>query len=226
MSTPSGYAGWQEYQYLITEGQKYHPDLVVLSFVHNDVVNLISAPLSNKGRNEGIVYSGFYYNSGICFLARKLEPLFARKLPAGLQLEKLIPDNILIVDPDRPDVKEAWSQALVDLGNMTKFCRDQNFPLLLLAFPITFQFEDPEKSDPPHQNLAEFSARENVPFLDLLPPLAKAMKQESATTPDYFLDVTHFTARGNHVVAQIISDFMLERGLLPGIAVEQSAPLP
>jgi lysophospholipase L1-like esterase len=210
----SGYAGWQEHAYLTTEGQKYDPDLVVLSFVHNDVVNLISADPADKTRAEGLVYSGFYYNSGICFLARKLQPLFDKKLPAGLRLETKIPDNLLIVEPDRPDVKQAWSLALADLAKTAQFCREHHFPLLLIAFPITFQFEDADKYDAPHQILAEFAARENIAFLDLLPPLAQAMKQEGATPRDYYLDNMHFSVRGNHEVARIISDFMLERGLV------------
>jgi hypothetical protein len=222
----SGYAGWQENEYLFTEGYKYNPDLVVLSFVHNDVVNLLSADPSDELRSQGLLYSGFYYNSGICFLARKLQPMFTRKIPASLQRETRIPDNLLITEPDRPDVKQAWSLALADLGKTAKFCREHHFPLLLIAFPITNQFDDPVKYDFPHQILADFAARENVAFLDLLPPLAKAMKQEGAGTKDYFLDVMHFTVRGNHAVAQIISDFMLERSLLPGIAVEQSAKRP
>ena len=58
------YSPWQEYTFFSTEGIKYEPDLVVVSFVLNDVTEKLGLKMFG-GEGEGRIGGGFPLRIGL-----------------------------------------------------------------------------------------------------------------------------------------------------------------
>ena len=140
--------------------------------------------------------------------------MFVENLRQKVRPETLIPEHVLITKADDARVKQAWCITLADLEKIVGFCRENQIPLLLIAFPIAYQYSDREKCSGPQKILGDFAEQNHVPCLDLLPPLADRMQKEGAAIRDYYLDLAHPTVRGNHVVAELVRNFMIEQGLV------------
>lgn len=66
--------------------------------------------------------------------------------------------------------------------------------------------------DQPNQKLAAFLTASHIPFLDLRIPMTAHLKQYQ--TPLYLLGDSHWTVEGNHLAAELISQWFQEQGLL------------
>ena len=211
-----GYSPWQERLYLEDEGLRYEPDLVVVSFVMNDVLE--EAFLSDVGflphryqlrRTASSPWDRLARRSGLVRLAT----LAGRALAGGDQGTGPgtgLPDlRAVVTAGERPDVARAWQTTLAALDRLFGACRERGIPALLVVVPLKLQLEEASTGDAPQRLLREFARERSLPYLDLLPALAR---DESA--PTYFLDDTHLTARGHAQVAEALADFMLEARLL------------
>ncbi|MBN2406606.1 MAG: hypothetical protein JXJ19_02815 [Elusimicrobia bacterium] len=214
-----GYSPWQEYIYLQKEGLKYDPDLVVLTFVLNDVTEKF---ILKRFGGTGMASEGWQLfqtasgKSGIRYLTRKL----AERLKYGKDVkegarEKEIYDSItMIYEPDKPWFRNAWKITLGNLSKIVELCRDKDIPLLLVITPYNHQFENIKDYSAPQEKLRLFAIENNVPFLDMLPVLDETAKRNNISPMGYYLDYSHLSASGSRVVAEAISGFILEKKLL------------
>lgn len=217
-----GYSAWQEYAYLTTEGIKYEPDLIIVSFVLNDVTEKFGL-VRFGGRGEGWqlqhAVSGdverFLKQSSVVYLVSQLiaRGRFGADVQLGAQRQERLDVEDLAKDPDRPFVRRAWSITLQELEEIYSFGEANDIPVMLVVFPFVFQFEDPDRLSMPQRVVTRHALEHGVPAIDLLPQLADQLQAE-VRPQDLFLDQDHLTERGNRIVAQILADHLESLGLV------------
>jgi lysophospholipase L1-like esterase len=227
-----GYSTSQEYLYLQQEGIKYNPDLVVLAFVLNDVSGEFAL---TQSEGSGLSFQlwharfstrkGLIRGSSIMYVLRKFASRFdfrinlQSKAEANDEAQEQAFVNVrsLAFHPDDPDVNKAWNFTLEKAGKIFSFCKDNNLPIILVVLPYSFQFADVDALSAPQNRINQFALNHQIPTIDLLLPLAEKLKQEKLTPSDYFFDEDHLTALGANRVAQIITDFLLQKEIIQSL---------
>ncbi len=213
----SGYSPWQEDIYLEKEGIKYGPDLVVVSFVLNDVTEkfgLVRFGGTGEGWQLSLTYSSrlerLLDGSSIYYFIRKTSARwrFGKDPQAGAKKKEAIDVKSLVEHPEQQEVLAAWKTTLEELDSIFRFCREQRIPVFLVVFPVRFQFDDVNTKAGPQKIVTQHALDNQIPVLDLLPILDKAMKEQGKKPEDYFLDSNHPSPAGNEFLSNSISDFI------------------
>jgi lysophospholipase L1-like esterase len=218
-----GYSPWQEYIFLAQEGIKYDPDLIVISFVLNDVtepLGLVKFGGTGEGWQLEHTVSGelekLFEASSIAYFARRITARlrFGENIQQGAELKQKTTVKEMVLHADRPDIQKAWENTLQHLQKIFDYAKARDIPLLLVVFPFTFQFDDVANLSTPQKILSKYAHDNKVPVIDLLPILARKMAQEGFKPRDYFLDDDHLSAGGSETVAEILANFIQQQGLL------------
>jgi lysophospholipase L1-like esterase len=216
-----GYSPWQEYVYLAREGIKYNPDLIIVSFVLNDVTEkfgLVKFGGTHKGkqleRSVSSVFDWLIHKSSIVYFTRKISARmrFGSNIQQGAKQKEILDVRSLIYYSDRPGVQRAWTVTLENLGKIFTFSKEKDIPILLVIFPYMFQFDDINALSAPQNIVSQYALDNEVPVIDLLPILSE--KEQGVKPEGYFLGELHLSLLGNEVVAEIIANFIRNEGLL------------
>lgn len=214
-----GYSPWQELLFLETEGLRYRPDLVVLSFVLNDVTekfhlqrfggNQVGFQLAHSATS---LFDRFATKSAIVYAIRqwRARTRFGDDLQEGAVEREKLNDWALIQDPDSPRIQQAWNLTIENLDKIVRVCKRQEISLLILAFPSTYQFSDVERSGLPQKIVVEFGSARGVPTIDLLRRLVQAAEESHESPFDYFLDENHPSEKGSSVIASLVAPAVAE----------------
>ena len=212
-----GYSTWQEYAYLSKQGIRYSPDLVVVSFVLNDVTEQLGLKKFG-GSGEGYQLSRTAFTlsdwllnqSSIYHVARNISARirFGADIQKAAILKETLYVRSLINPPDSPDIKRAWEITLNNLKRTFDFCEDRDIRVVMVIFPYAVQFENAGEEAIPQQILNQFAIENGIPVIDLLPILSADMKRSKMKPEDYFVDDNHLSSFGSQVVGEIITDFI------------------
>ena len=224
-----GYSPWQEYTFFSTEGIKYEPDLVVVSFVLNDVTEKLGLKMfggEGEGNQLQNTVSGklekLFEKSSIVYFSRKISARirFGNNIQQGAQHKEALDVEDLVYHPDRPDLQGAWKTTLQNLGKIFDYAKAGNIPVILVVFPFTFQFDDVNTLSAPQKIVSKYASDNKIPVIDLLPILSKKMQEEGAKPEDLFLDVDHLSPVGSEIVAEILADFIQKERLITDVRVK------
>lgn len=219
----SGYSPWQEGKFLKREGFRYSPDLVVLTFVLNDVTEKFELALFD-GAGEGWQLTHTHTSRidqwldktnvtrGVQMLAARLR--FGADTKAGARAVEQLTVRSLVDFPQRADVRRAWDITFAEFDEVLGLCRERGVPLVILVSPFAFQLER-EGLDAPQREMARYAEDRRVTLFDLLGPLRDHMRREQRSPQFYFIDSNHYAADGTRVVAEMVSAALLERGFPP-----------
>lgn len=214
----SGYSPWQEAKFLRSEGFRYSPDLVVVTFVLNDVTEKFEL-VRFGGAGEGWQLSHTYASRidkwldksniarGVQALAARLR--FGPDTKAGAQKVEQLTVRTLVDFPQREDVRRAWGITFAELDEIVGLCRERGVPLVILVSPFAFQLER-EGLDAPQRQMARYAEERRVPLFDLLGPLMDHMRREQRRPQFYFIGSNHYTADGTRVVAELVLAVLLD----------------
>lgn len=219
-----GYSPWQEYIYLSKEGIKYLPDLVVLSFVLNDVTEKFGLK-EFGGAGSGYQLSRtalsaidrlLKYRSSIVYFAGVIRARmrYGRNIAEGAREKEAWNVKALAYQPEREDVQRAWETTLENLSKIFDFCKNREIPVILVVFPYTFQFREVDALSTPQSVVREYAVDSGVPVLDLLPKLAEKARENGIAPEDYFGDDSHPSFQGNQEIGGFIADFIVRERVL------------
>jgi lysophospholipase L1-like esterase len=213
-----GYSQWQEYAVMSDEGYRYHPDLVVIGFVLNDVTEMFHLARFG-GSSEGfqlrhtaatrldrlLAHSALFYE--IQRIAREVHARrqLGRDVRLGAIQREALEVETLMREPDQANVKDAWDIALADLQKIVDLCRSSQIRVLVVVFPFTSQLDDPTLGAP-QRVITTYARGHSIPVIDLLPLLREHMRVSGLTASDLFVDNDHLSDEGHRVVAWLISD--------------------
>jgi lysophospholipase L1-like esterase len=221
-----GYSPWQELAYLRREGIRYTPDLILVGFVLNDVTEKMDLQTFG-GSGIGVQLSESYqsrldwirHHSALVHFARALfaRLRFGPDVVAGAMRQETLHIRHLMHDGPGPRIKEAWQITLENLDGIFDFCREHEIPVALVVFPDLFQFTNIQQLDQPQRILVAHAKQQGVPVLDLLHPMAQALRNTRKRPRELFIDHDHLTPWGSRVVAHLLRDFLVRhcRDLLP-----------
>jgi lysophospholipase L1-like esterase len=214
-----GYSPWQFHGVLASEGIRYAPDLVVVSFVLNDVTEKFEL-LRFGGTSEGHQLLLSVRSRGQVGRRLVSRLRFGEDVAQGARELVELRAHQLALEPDSPRVKRAWDVTLANLAKIFSFCSEREIPALLVAFPYTFQLRDPSRFGAPQQVLHRFAAEHDVAYLDLLPHYAARVRPGALRA--WFLDDDHPTERGHDLAARAMAErIRAEAWLRPGSAPDE-----
>lgn len=156
-----GYNTEMEAQVLSDCGLDFHPNLVILHFVPNDVEPDIYT------KNAKVEFFTEYLTGSMPtdWMSQHSEvwALLNRSIGGRIRGRAYIRDSIssFLSDPAK------WTGCRAGLDTIVQTCRQRDIPLLIVAFPFFYQLDGDYPFQPIHDRLREYCDETKVAFLDL-----------------------------------------------------------
>jgi lysophospholipase L1-like esterase len=203
-----------EAQLLAQEGLDYHPDLVLVGMLPNDVVDTFFGAEAVKVDGGGhLRTSAGMVLGSLGMRAYRSSHLFRLVVAPGLRRARGGPA------PKWEDIYRAggqhetdWAAVEAAFARMEALTEPAGVPVVIACIPQQGPWGAP-RAYPAERLSAWAASRPRVHVLDLLPALRRAAEADPA--PLYFPRDGHCTPRGYRVIGQAIADFLRERGLVP-----------
>lgn len=211
------YAYFPAAQRLLLEqdGARFSPDLVLLQFYPNDVMetalgldNIRPSDdgylMTQEARDLGRMGQWLYMNSHVAriFLRRNIDKkMFERVL--------LDPSEIYKADSR---YEPQWLEIEAELTKMKELCDAMGAKFVLIHIPE--KELDRDGADVPPARLAAWAERNGATFINLLPALRTAQAAPDSP-PLYWQDDTHCTATGYAVIADTLFSELTRQSIVP-----------
>jgi lysophospholipase L1-like esterase len=205
---------WTEPERALLEhyGLKYAPDLVLVAFCPNDVLDTFCGRddviisdygymITRDAAKLGPTALFLYEHSGIC-------RILLRRYVASQRSKRPLPRLDEIYRADGFHEKD-WRAIEAEFGRMSELCRSNNVRLVLVHLPGD-GFE--ERKSYPARRLSEWCANHQTQFIDILPAMKKA---SAGGVPLYYEKDGHCRPAGYRVVAQTLFNELVEAGSVP-----------
>ena len=194
----TGNATYQEYHDLV-RSLKFDPDIIVLQFTLNDVMDTIDYNTSWFFNDMGMEHpdaedrsSYLYGHASTPYVDHLLKQhsafyLFLKDMYGRMRFQDVTGENIvekaedeqlfetisMIEDSDNPKILKEWEHCLNWMRKMTSIAKEKEIPFILIATPFDFQFAQESRFAHPQRILQEFAEEEEIQFIDLLGILQK-----------------------------------------------------
>lgn len=239
----SGYSAYNELQYYLARGKEFQPDIVVVAFCMNDVVNPrlhwgdapgvkfpneaipnhdydvnhIIALMQKKQKNDPQSKSSVLGHSALYrALAPRLGRLFTKDLDSNAKIPTYITgeDTISIkVLVDKTTPESRWLRSIYD--RLHAAVQANGAKLVVVIFPLAYQLED-NYPFMPQKQIGEYCQQRSIRCLDLLPSFRQHRKEDIfLLNKSPFYDVWHLTEAGHDLSAKEIERFLGDNRLLP-----------
>lgn len=225
----SGYATWQETDYVRNEGLKLSPDLVVLGFCMNDVIDVYGVSKGKvRGKPWAIEYPPFNHFSGFARMAASIadrvkadkvrrENLWTCQNMFAVPRSEWITVNELFNEPQSQRMNDAWARELADLDDFAAICESAHVRMLLVSFPVSSRLPSTPFAKGLYRRVIDWAARRGVPALDTTNAMLQWATEHHRPIKDLFLDDVHLSAEGAAFSAQCIAAFIARHQLVKGI---------
>ncbi len=201
-----GYSTFQERRYLERDGLALSPDLIVLQFCLNDLVEPYLSIAEYGGDNyflgvdtrealQGVFGALVRHSRAVEALVRARQNSGRKAL--AFQVEKLTEV------PLSQELQGAWSDVTGEIDRIQARAQEHEIPLLLLIVPYRFQLDDPAGLRQPQDYLIAYARHIDVPYVDLLPHLVRASVEAEASM---LLDASHLSVAGHAVAARALAE--------------------
>jgi len=219
----AGYMTWQQFDFLKNEGMQTRPDVMILVYCINDMLELIDLP---EGAISGVPDPEppprINYPSGLVRAATTIfddwrlarirdSHLWARSDPLANPDNGVDLQQHYYEQPPRPAVARAWERACRELDLVDEFCRERKLPWLLVAYPTTHML-DGEVSLDGFAPLQTWAKSRSVPYHDLALDFTRTLAGRPAGT--LFMDPIHPNSEGCQLTAKVLVEILTARGLI------------
>ena len=203
-----GYSTFQEAAYLKLRGLALRPNLVVLQFCLNDIVERYNTLAQYGGDNVFLGVDTRIGGAGIrAFLirhSRAMERLFRFAQRRARGREEYDVGQLTKPGAWSPALEEAWALVVRELEEVRLTTKQAGIPLLLVIAPYASQLTDPEHTRQPQDRLIAYARSHGVAYIDLLPDLVRIQQAQPALR--LFIDANHFTVPGHLVLAELLAE--------------------
>ena len=199
-----GYSTFQELAYLRKEGLALEPDLVILQFCLNDVVERYRALASLGGNRDFLgvdtrdAVRGLY---GILLRGSRAFEAAARFAQGLVRDRERYYAQHMLSDDLGPELLDAWRVVEQELDAVLAAVRGAGLPLLLFIAPYQSQLERPGELRQPQDRLVAWAGSHGVPTIDVLAYME--LMPRGAAAP-LFNDNTHFSVAGHAFAAELL----------------------
>lgn len=185
-----GNSTFQEY-YDLKRGLKFKPDLVVLQFTLNDVVEPYQffKRYGGEGKSYHAVEDLPYFDyllsqhSAFYLFGKDLAKRIRHRTPSREELKRKAGERAiyaaenLITQPQNPKIREAWHECLNWLQAVVELCEDNDLECILMGTPFAFQLLLDKSRAYPQMALRAFAERNGVVFIDVLDALQDELRR-------------------------------------------------
>ncbi len=209
-----GYTTYNEVQHYLVQGRQLQPDLVLLAFCMNDIVNPRLHWGYTKDRLENIPDAafpnlGYDRDHAVPILAREKPMTFAerdKEPPTYLSNEDNLSIELLL---DRKT--EEWQWLTKQLLQLQAAVQADGATLVVVVFPLAYQMDEGYPHFPQPQ-FAAFCKEHAIAYLDLLPEFRKHPVEELYILDRQpgWKDIWHLMDYGHQVTADIIFEKLRE----------------
>lgn len=222
-----GYTTWQEFDFLKNEGIRLEPDLVVLTYCMNDMVELINfEPGKIYGSPIRFDFPNASHWSGLVRAAKSIighrrdravrdRLMWTNRRPFDLRDPTLQNMDDLYREPPPERVRAAWVLALEHLDQLRAFCRARGLPLVLQYCPFWQQLGPKAKYRQAQRRLTEWARLRDVYYLDLMPAFDRELERTGGDVRDLMMDGVHPTAAGSVLISEAMTDMLESKRLVP-----------
>ncbi len=211
-----GFSTLQELLFLKEVGLKFKPDLVIVAFVLNDVLDVESVKAKierakhlkekENARGAGWKDASLY---GL-FRGTALYRMFTVAMAWYKKWDEAQGAKNLVANPNSPpQIEKNWEEIEQHLREINDLADESGFRVLLVIFPFRFQVEGKDPMRTPQDRLLRFGKEIGMPTLDLLP----IFRKEKGNS--LFIDTNHPTTTGHRLAAETIYSRIEAEGLLP-----------
>jgi len=222
-----GYATWQEVDYLKHDGIKLRPDLLVLTFCHNDFTDLIGVDPNDV---SGILpkfkpSAARFHWSG---LVRAVRTVYDNGIPLperwkGKQYGNHVKPEEAFAVAATPQRDAAVNRALKDLDELDTFCRERKVPWILVPYPLRAQFEKGGDVIRPEDILRDWAKPRGVPVFDLRPAFAEYIAKTACKPSDLYVDGLHPSTTGARLTAEKMVEYLVTHRLIQANSLANQA---
>ena len=204
------YSTREEYEYLLERGIKLNPDMVIVAWFPNDIKELSREHSWRSLLKKHYEYEPFktYVRSSALFSFFRIYASYAF---LKMKFTSYVPKEEINVFDNEETEKEKilWNLCFNYILKIKNICDEKGYKFLLVALGDPIQFYDSQGFKPQKQ-LILFSKKRGLMALDTTEKFA--LKKNSSY---YYLlpKDPHFSAKGNHLVAEIIYNFLKEKNL-------------
>jgi lysophospholipase L1-like esterase len=200
-----GYSTFQEKRYLELHGDELDPDLVILQFCLNDVVERYRALAGYGGDNVFLGVDTREAVKGIHGALLRNSRAYEHAIRWAQQRSRkrhLYSVTQLARDDLPPELEAAWSLTLGEVDGIHEWASKRGIPALLVITPYRFQLENPQETGQPQERLVTHAINQKMAVLDLLPDFADGSRVQSAAL---FLDENHLSPAGHELTAHLLT---------------------
>ena len=200
-------------------GLQYKPDLVLVAFVPNDVIDtsLGSDAVAVSENGNLITDVAASLGEGGMWLYRKshlARLVLNRTIPMITSLKHPVQWNEIYQDNGFHE--NDWRQIEDEYLRMQSLAEGIHARLVLISIPQNGDLVENDRLRYTGQRLAKFSAQHGIEFIDTLPAMAEIMR--ISDKPLYWENDGHCTGQGYQVLAQAIFEALIQKGLIPNKA--------
>jgi hypothetical protein len=213
---------------LADDGLPLQPDLVVLFFCINDMVDVIYfQPDKIAGKGLRFPEPRIPHASG---LVRATATLYTQMRERRIR-ERLAwamtepfegPDEALrgwddlFREPLPGPVADAWRLSKEHLDRFHAQCRERDIPMVLVLTSTVWQLAEGDRYLQPTRTLSAWALARDVPFLDLTGVYRKRCSELDLDPRKMVPDTVHPTPRANRFAIDALTELLDSAGLLPG----------
>jgi lysophospholipase L1-like esterase len=190
-----GYNTEQEKRWLITKGLAFHPDIILVGFVLNDVIYRGIYTPETKSWATRLLYRTAIYNT----MERAI--LSNRAKTDAIERARLTTRRLL---EDSDEINSLWQSCFKEISEMNLIATERGIPLVFVLFPWPNEVDSPEGSHVPQERLIRFLRDQDIRYIDLLP--AFRLEHDGLFLPEE----SHPSARGHKVAAREIYSYLTE----------------
>jgi lysophospholipase L1-like esterase len=200
-----GYNTVMQKQLLERRGLDYHPDVVLLSFVPNDVESDI---YTDRPKVEFFTeYTTSYAHDDWLSQYSELWTLGRRKFLQFTTADSYLQESIdsYLNEPQK------WGRCRDALTEIRDLCRQNDCKLAIAIFPFFVNLNGEYPFQPIHDHVRSFCEKADIPVLDLRDHF------RNFDGPELWVHPTdqHPNEQAHQIVAERISDFLVEKRLVP-----------
>ncbi|MCB0329121.1 MAG: hypothetical protein KDD70_05645 [Bdellovibrionales bacterium] len=204
-----------EYLMLKYYGFKYHPDLILVAFLPNDIagtylertnaarVTKAGYLITRQGEEMGNFMRQLYVYSHIARIV--IRHVVYRTINESIRWDEIYRPNGFHEDD--------WLKLESDYSKMIALASEENIPIVFVHIPQDLT-RFPE-ADYPARRLGSFTRSKGVPFIDTLSEMRRSF--QSSSEPHYFKSDGHCTAKGYRVIADSILEGLNSLNLIPSV---------
>jgi lysophospholipase L1-like esterase len=202
-----GYSTLQELKFLQLYGKKYKPDVVVLQFCLNDVVDRFRTMAAYGGDSNFLGVDTRAACRGFASLSQYskiVETVVRYKQREGRNYQEYEVKN-LVKTPLSEEIKYAWQLIFKELKEMKSVAKSLNAEFVILIAPYKFQLAGKKSDLLPQKMLIDFAEKNSIDYIDLFPDFAANKDKE------LYADANHFEIEGHKVAAAKLADFLKKK---------------